>query len=305
MLSRVQTLRPLRLARRTGSLIPRRYSFRPAARKALRPAVGVLFATVLIIAIPSSSYSQAGNHSGRSDALDHPVPAGGLREVIPDRYRGRYDRWKATFLSSIVGRRLWLKYVGDPAFRLTIVISKSQGRGAEVTDFLWEGGKLVAATIILGHRLDDGYPCRINYPALGSLAFSRASADEGATDVLAAAKIAHEFGHVEDAANSDATTYQLQNVLSETYRIHFLSNGYNAEDPVLVELAGRLGATPAEITVQREHRAETYALRYLLDKLSYERRRELLRRVRESLTSASRLYSFPLASAWKALAPPG
>jgi hypothetical protein len=226
-----------------------------------------------------------------------------LVEQVPDHYRRRYNQWKATFLSGPTGRQLWLKYAASPTFHLTIVVSKSQAKGAKVEEYRWEEGKLVAATIVLGSQLNYGYPGQQYYPVLGSLAFTRYPWEERSDFILAAAKIAHEFGHIDHTANSDAGDYQLRNELLDVYATRFKSNGYDADDPALKELVDQIGAIPDEIHGQREFWAETYSLRFLLDKLGSWERRQLLRLVKRSLQSSS-AYSSPSECEWIYLTSP-
>jgi len=257
-------------------------------RRALHVAVYVSLGAAFVISSPASAYPQATTTSESETATpNNRGSSDSLREQVPGRYRARYDRWKATLLSVEFGRRLWSRYAADPTFRLTIVVSKSKGQGGEAKDYRWDEGRLVAATIVLGNELDYGSPEPTCYPVLGSFPLVRTAWDDEADDVLAAAKIAHEFGHVEQMAYSDAATFQLQNALIEVYASRFLSNGYNDADPPLMKLAERMGGTPIKIRMEREHFAETYALRYLLDKLKINKRRELLRRVRENLEPES------------------
>jgi hypothetical protein len=163
----------------------------------------------------------------------------------------------------------------------------------------WTDGKLVAATIILGHQLDRGYPSRERYPVLSSLGRFRDYSEQ--SEVLAAAKIAHEFGHINLAASADPATYQLQNELSSVYVSHFWSNRQSVDDPQLIELAIRMGGTPDVIGAQREYEAETWALRYLLEKLATDRRRKLLKLVQQSLEDNPALFSLPSRTEWDAL----
>ena len=230
----------------------------------------------------------------------------GLVEQIPEKYRGRYARWKRTFLSTDFGRELWRSYACNPDFRLTIAVSDSIDEGGRVKmeDYRWAEGRLVAATIVLGHRLDRGYPESVYYPVLSSLYYMRVGWDVvKPDDVLAAAKIAHEFGHVDRAAKSDPTRFQLQNALAKVYVSYFKSNGHNTDDPTLLEIAARMGGEPAILMGQREYWAETYALRFLLDKLQPGKRRTLLKFVRKALASSdSGLYYLPSQTEWKILA---
>lgn len=276
--------------------------FRPS-----RPArfAGAGFTALLLFTSPAQAYPRAVDSSPDMAFVATEACAGvGLDEQVPEKYRGRYDRWKKTFLSTGVGRELWRRYACSPDFRLTIVVSDGLGQGGRVKldDYRWAAGRLVSATIILGHRLDSGYPNTVYYPVLGSLYYLRAGWDVGRPDeVLAAAKIAHEFGHVDRAANSEPTRFQLQNELSQVYASHFKSNGYDADDPELVEMAALMGGEPMILSGQREYWAETYALRYLLNKLRPGKRHSLLRLVRKSLASESSPYYLPSQSEWKML----
>lgn len=277
---------------------------RPVRRRELRKALFAValiqFAAILVISLPSPTRSQAKDSFVRErPARKDSNACGNLTEQVPVPYRERYDRWKAAFLSVEVGRRLWLRYACDPDFRLTIAVSKDEGGGAEVVsdDYRWDGGKLVGATIVLGYQLDRDYPYQMYYPVLGSVAFTH----ELGKNLLAAAKIAHEFGHIDHTANSDGASYQSQNELGRVYTSHFASNGHNIDDPVLTDLAKRMGGTPLDICIQREYWAETYALRYLLEKLPPRERLQLLRKVRDSLASAPSLYYVPSQAEWEDL----
>jgi len=242
----------------------------------------------LVISFPGLIYSYPGRDTA---TFNTPAESGNRVEIVPIEYRKRFNKWKATFLSAGTGRSLWLKYADSPTFHLTITVAKSEGRGARVAGYQWKDGKLVAATIILGHQLDRGYPSSYYYPVLSALALFQDAADTSSSDILAAAKIAHEFGHINLAANTDPATFQLQNELSPVYVSHFMSNGRSVEDPQLIELAIRMGGTPEVLMAQRELGAETWALRYLLERLATNRRRKLLKLVRKSLEGNPALYS--------------
>jgi len=269
-------------------------------------AARMSLAVLLLISSPAPAFSRASNPSpSESVALSDPGACANLRERIPKKYRGRYDRWKATFLSADIGRQLWLRYACNPSFRLTIIVSESHGQGGGVSldDYRWAEGRLTAATMLLGHRLDRGYPSSVYYPVLNSLYYLRSDWDAGEpNDILAAAKIAHEFGHVDRAAKADPTRFRLQNELAKLYASHFISNGYDTGDPALAEMAARMGGAPALLTGQREYWAETYALRYLLTELPPNKRRALLKSVRKSLASESGLYHLPSRAEWQTLA---
>ncbi len=113
-------------------------------------------------------------HSGADAYAPSAIPAartaGGVREVIPNKYRERYQGWKKEFLSTEVGRREWEKYELDARFALTIIISNDDPQGAGTGGYKWdETGRLVAATITLGSRINEGYPNPIYYPVMSSL----------------------------------------------------------------------------------------------------------------------------------------
>ncbi len=119
-----------------------------------------------------------------------------LREVIPAKYQKKYLKWKHDYLSTVEGRTQWERYTLNPNFILTITISREEAEGARVDRFLWDDlGNLVGATIILGNRLDSGYPSSINYPITCSLAPGNLPPEVKGT-ILAATKLAHEFGHL-------------------------------------------------------------------------------------------------------------
>ena len=261
---------------------------------------------LFLLASSAPAYSRANNSSSSEAAavIDSSACAN-LRERIPKQYRERYDRWKAHFLSAEIGRQSWLRYACNPSFRLTIIVSDSQDMGGKIKleDYQWIEGRLAAATIILGHRLDRGYPNTISYPVLGSLYYLNIGWDAGRPDdILAAAKIAHEFGHVDQAAKADPARFRLQNRLSQVYASLFKSNGYDADDPALTEMAAVMGGEPTILTAQREYCAETYALRFLLTKFRPGKRRALLKLVRKSLASEPSLHRLPSQTEWRALA---
>jgi hypothetical protein len=68
------------------------------------------------------------------------------------------------------------------------------------------------------------------------------------------------------------------------YNQIFLSNGRDARDPRLLELAQRMGATPVEIWEDREYWGETNAMLYLRDRFADDGFRCLLfSRIKRSL----------------------
>jgi len=111
-----------------------------------------------------------------------------------------YQKWKSAFLATKKGRELWDKYNNDQKFMLVININPKAENGALTHDRKFENGKLVGATISLGNDIGDRNAASLRdenqYPLQRALGKEQVD-----TNVLAAALIAHEFGHVEDAAN--------------------------------------------------------------------------------------------------------
>jgi hypothetical protein len=253
---------------------------------------GFAIATLILFVATMTNPIAALSNSLKQDPSDNKVlttvtryPGTNLVEFVPPQYLERYNQWKKMFLSTPIGRRLWLRFAVNPGFKLTIVVVKTLGHGAKVDSYEWSEGQLAGATIILGSELGNGYPSEPYYPVLVSLSQTNQSATYIEGDVLAAAKIAHEFGHLSLTASADSTTYQLQNRLARLYYMQFVSNGFNAKDPALVELARRSGGRPEELHERREYWAESYALRYLQEKLSAKCRRRLLSQLRKLLDS--------------------
>lgn len=206
----------------------------------------------------------------------HPSNSGGIREQVPKKYIARYQHWKQEFLTTVTGRQQWAFYQNNPNFTLTLVISRDNPEGGNTGSYEWdEEGKLVAATITLGCRLDEGVPNPVYFPVMNSLLPTETTRTiHGET--LAATKIAHEFGHVNRTAKSDSVLYQLQLQLMPQYNSIFLSNGRDTSDPRLIELARRMGATPVEIWEDREYWGETNAMLYLRDRFAEDGFRCLL-----------------------------
>lgn len=200
----------------------------------------------------------------------------GIREDIPEKYQGHYQRWKKEFLATEVGRNEWASYETNSHFKLTITFSRNNPEGATTGNYKWnEAGELVAATITLGARLDQGFPNPVYFPVMNSLVPTETSYKiNGST--LAATKIAHEFGHVNRTAKVDPALYKLQGELIPQYNQIFLANGRNPNDPRLIELAKRMGGTPVEVWEDREYWGETNAMAYLSDRFAQDGFRCLL-----------------------------
>ena len=75
------------------------------------------------------------------------------------------------------------------------------------------------------------------------------------------------------------------------YNRVFLSNGRDANDPRLIELARKMGATPVEIWEDREYWGETNAMLYLRDRFADDGFRCLLfSRIKRSVDLYAREY---------------
>jgi hypothetical protein len=195
---------------------------------------------------------------------------GGIREDIPAKYKDRYEKWKAELLSTGFGRQQWDSYANNKGFILTIRVSSKKDKGAGTEDYLWDDtGNFVGATITLGDELNEGFPNPIYYPVLNSL-----SADETSYSIsgkiIAATKISHEIGHVNQTATANKKFLETQNELMPVYTSIFLKNGRDTKDKKLVDLAEQMGGTPVEIWESREYWSEVNAMRYLNERISKE-----------------------------------
>ena len=195
----------------------------------------------------------------------------GIREVIPDKYQKRYDEWKTEFLSTDIGKAQWEMYAHHPRLVLTITITSSNSEGAGSGKYKWnEAGELVAATITLGNHIDQGFPSSVYYPVMNALEpFESSRLISGTT--LAAAKLAHEFGHIMKISSTRQELYTLQVQLVPVYNKIFLSNGHNVNDARLVEIAQKIGGNPVEIWEDREYWGEANAMLFLRDRVEKEK----------------------------------
>lgn len=201
----------------------------------------------------------------------------GIVEKIPEKWRDRYNVWRAELLSTGYGRTMWSELNEDDSFVLTIAVSDRYVRGAGTDELKWdENGKLVAATITLGYELDLGFPEPVYYPVLHSISAISMSRQTVRRGVLAGAKFAHELGHVEDARHIDPDKFELQRQLMPLYVSIFLSNGRDTADEKLRELAHRMGGTPVEIWADREYRSELHTLDHLSERLANDSQRCLV-----------------------------
>jgi hypothetical protein len=243
--------------------------------KMLRPFFP--FVLVFIFCAVGSAAVYAGSFRCFSGDFDNLQPTivktptdGGIREEIADKYREKYGKWKEELLSTDFGRQQWEAYANDKGFILTITISDKRGQGAGTDKYLWdETGKFVGATITLGNKIDKGFPDPIYYPVMNSLSVNEDKYTVSST-LLAATKMIHEIGHVNQTAKANRETLQLQSKLMPEYNSIFLKNGRNTGDKELVELAGKMGGTPVEIWENREYWSEVNAMSYLKEKISKE-----------------------------------
>ena len=197
--------------------------------------------------------------------------AGGIREIIPAKFERRYQQWKTEFLSTDIGKAQWEMYAHHPHLVLTITINGDNSKGAGSGRYKWnDSGELVAATISLGGEIDRGYPSSVYYPVMNALEpFESQRLIDGS--VLAATKLAHEFGHVMKISSIPRSLYELQTQLVPLYNKIFLSNGYNVNDPRLVEIAQRIGGNPVQIWEDREYWGEANAMLFLRDRVAKEK----------------------------------
>jgi hypothetical protein len=231
--------------------------------------------------------------NGRNDAdtvVKTPTD-GGIREDFPAKYKNRFERWKAELLSTEFGREQWEKYANNKQFVLTIVIKGDSGKGAGTGDLLWDdGGRFVGATITLGAQLDTGFPNPIYYPVLNSLSSEKASFLING-NILAATKIAHEIGHLNQAANANVNVLQLQNKLIPVYNSILLGSGRRTDDAKLDDLKRQMGGTPVEIWESREYWSEVNAMLFLKERISNEDFYcSVFNRIRNNLESYARDY---------------
>lgn len=234
---------------------------------------GVLFVIATFVCCAASATAQrvnAPSSATRSEFLATPAETGGIREVIPAKYQKRYEDWKAEFLSTDIGKAQWDMYAHHPHLVLTITIN-SNSKGAGSGKYKWnDSGELIAATISLGSEIERGYPSSVYYPVMNALEpFESQRLIDGS--MLAATKLAHEFGHVMKISSVPRSLYDLQIQLVPVYNKIFLSNGYNVDDPRLVDIAQKIGGNPVQIWEDREYWGEANAMLFLRDRVAKEK----------------------------------
>jgi hypothetical protein len=234
----------------------------------------LLLLAVLVVtgsqAVIAQKITSTRNSAGDRHVTSRPE-AGGLREDIPEKWAKRYQDWKEEFLSTDIGKAQWEMYSHHPYLQLTITVGGKNAEVAGTGKYKWnEKGELIAATIILGERINEGYPSAVYYPVMNALEPFESRNLIGGT-VLAATKIAHEFGHVMKISSTPHDVYHLQLQLVPVYNKIFLSNGYNVNDPRLVDLAQKMGGNPVEIWEDREYWGEANAMLFLRDRVAKEK----------------------------------
>ena len=216
---------------------------------------------------------------------------GGIKEDFPFRFKARFEKWKAELLSTDIGREQWEKFAQNKQFVLTIEISDQRGRGAGTDNFEWDNkGNFVGATIMLGADLEDGFPDPVYYPVLNSLASEPAVYTINGR-IVAATKITHELGHVNQVAAANMQAVQLQNKLIPLYNSIFLKNGLKTTDQRLLELEKQMGGTPVVIWESREYWSEVNAMLYLNERISGEEFYcHVFKKIKSNLDSYAREY---------------
>jgi hypothetical protein len=238
------------------------FSFGPNAGAGVRASLGIK-------GFESSAFYEDSNVDPAGTIIPTPTD-GGIRLEVPPKYQDRFDRWKAELLSTEIGQQQWDRYANDKGFILTIAVSSKKGKGAGTEKYLWdEEGKFVGATITLGDDLDRGYPDPIYYPVMNSLSAEDTSYGISGR-LLAATKLSHEIGHVNQTAKANRSFLQLQNRLMPEYTSIFLKNGRDVQDQKLVDLANQMGGTPVEIWESREYWSEVNAMLFLKERISKE-----------------------------------
>lgn len=218
----------------------------------------------------NKSLSSDFEHSKFSDVINTPTD-GGIREEILEKFRERFEKWKKEFLASDFGREQWNYYATNKNFILKIKVNTEEGQGAGTSDYLWdENGNLVGATIVLGSKIEKGFPDPIYFPVMNSLSIESKTA-KISENILAAAKIAHEFGHVNQTAKTERKVFIRQNKLITEYNEILQANNFDMNLPGLAVLREKLGGTPVEIWENREYWGEANAMFYLLNRFEKER----------------------------------
>jgi len=237
--------------------------------KIFRPFSPLLLVFIFCAAVFGGQFQCFNNGDTKPIIVKTPTD-GGIQIDVSDKYKARFEKWKEELLSTEFGRKQWEFYAENKNFILTIAMSEKRGQGAGTDKYLWdESGKFVGATITLGVKIDKGYPDPIYYPVMNSLSPNEPNYSISGT-LLAATKIVHEIGHVNQTAKANRETLELQSKLMPKYISIFLKNGRNIRDKELVDLADKMGGTPVKIWENREYWSEVNAMSYLKERISKE-----------------------------------
>jgi len=231
----------------------------------------VIFLAGITAQLALAQQQNSAKNATRDRYASRAPAAGGIHEDIAPKFTKRYQEWKEEFLSTDIGKAQWDMYSHHPYLQLTITVGGKNAEGAGTGKYKWnDKGELIAATIVLGERIHEGYPSAVYYPVMNALEpFESRNLIAGTT--LAATKIAHEFGHVMKISSTPQDLYHLQVQLVPIYNKIFLSNGYNVNDPRLVDLAKKMGGNPVEIWEDREYWGEANAMLFLKDRVEKEK----------------------------------
>jgi hypothetical protein len=237
-----------------------------------RSHISVVVAIAITAALAVMNISAAPFEHAAPDLTIHIVKTptdGGIRENIPAKYQARFEKWKSELLATDLGREQWNKYANNHSFILTIVVSGNR-KGAGTDKYLWnDEGKLVGATITLSAALESGSPPAIYYPVLNSLS-ADATIHTISGPIIAATRMSHELGHVNQTSEASMNLIQSQNNLIVQYNSIFTENGLNSKDTRLIDLANQLNGTPVQIWESREYWSEVNAMLYLSQRISKE-----------------------------------
>ena len=164
-----------------------------------------------------------------------------------------YQKWKAAFLATKKGKKLWEKYNNDRNFKLVVNMDPKKGNGELTHDFKFADGKLIGATISLGSKIDDRSAAAMRdekqYPLQRALGEERVD-----SEILGAGVIAHEFGHVEDA-NERPNVWRAYQDAMETLKARGpVSSEYKEKLKIVYKEAGV--SSIDEFAVQTDNRAE-------------------------------------------------
>jgi len=252
--------------------------------------------TTALAAMSISARSTTSTYRLENDPADIPIRIvatptdGGIREEVPLKYRERYEKWKSELRATDLGREQWDKYASNKSFILTIVVSGGQ-KGAGTDKYLWnDEGQLVGATITLSAALQDGSPPPIYYPVLNSLSTDTTTYSISGP-IVAATRLSHELGHVNQTSEASMKLIQQQNNLIVQYNSIFMENGLNSKDTRLLDLADQLKGTPVQIWESREYWSEVNAMLYLSQRISKENFYcFVFRKIRRNLETHAKAY---------------